>query len=53
MSRREVPPERLAGLSGAEGLSGDQVEARQRSHGFNDIVASAAGGWPSCSWAAC
>ena len=44
MSRRDVPPERLAGLSAADGLSSAQVEAR-RSHGFNDIVASAAGGW--------
>ena len=44
MSRRDVPLERLAGLSAADGLSSAQVEAR-RSHGFNDIVASAAGGW--------
>lgn len=45
MSRRNVPLERLAELNlGTEGLSATQVESR-RTHGFNDIVAQAGGGW--------
>lgn len=45
MSRRRVPPERLASLpSGTQGLGTPQVESR-RGHGFNDIVAPASGGW--------
>jgi len=45
MSQRHVPLDRLPALdSAAAGLSGAQVEV-QRSCGFNDIVAQAAGGW--------
>lgn len=45
MSRRSVPLDRLASLPpGTQGLSAAQVE-RQRSHGFNDIVAPATDGW--------
>lgn len=45
MSRRNVPLERLAAWKpGMAGLSSAQVE-RQRTHGFNDIVAPAASGW--------
>ena len=45
MSWRSVPLERLASVPACtQGLSAQQVE-RQRSFGYNDIVAPASGGW--------
>jgi Ca2+-transporting ATPase len=45
MGQRHVPLDRLPAFDpGAAGLSDAQVEA-QRTYGFNDIVAPAAGGW--------